>query len=58
VINDMFKPFSTAKKDGSGLGLAIVKRIVEGFGGEVSCQNLEGRGASIKIILPLDIEVT
>ncbi len=58
VINDIFKPFSTAKKDGSGLGLAIVKRIIEGFGGEISCRNLEDGGAAITIILPLNIEVT
>ena len=58
VINDIFKPFSTAKKDGSGLGLAIVKRIVEGFGGEISCHNLEDGGAEITIILPLNTEVT
>ena len=57
VISDIFKPFSTAKKDGSGLGLAIVKRIVEGFGGEISCRNLEESGAVITIILPLNIEV-
>jgi signal transduction histidine kinase len=56
VIDDIFKPFSTAKKDGSGLGLAIVKRIIEGFGGEISCRNLEDGGAAIAIILPLNVE--
>jgi len=52
VIEDMFKPFSTAKRDGSGLGLAIVKKIVENLGGEVSGYNLDGRGAAIAIVLP------
>jgi len=56
VIKDMFKPFSTTKKDGSGLGLAIVRRIVEGLGGKVSGQNLAGGGAAIAIILPFSIE--
>ncbi len=56
VIKDMFRPFSTTKKDGSGLGLAIVKRIVEGLGGEVSGQNLAQGGAAITILLPLSIE--
>jgi two-component system sensor histidine kinase PilS (NtrC family) len=55
VIKDMFKPFSTAKKDGSGLGLAIVKKIVENLGGEVSGYNLQGGGAAISIVLPLSI---
>ncbi len=52
VIEDMFKPFSTAKKNGSGLGLAIVKKIVENLGGEVSGYNIQGGGAAISIILP------
>ncbi len=56
VIEDMFKPFSTAKKDGSGLGLAIVKKIVENLGGEVSGYNLQGGGAAISIVLPLSVE--
>jgi two-component system sensor histidine kinase PilS (NtrC family) len=56
VIDDMFKPFSTAKKDGSGLGLAIVKKIVENLGGEVSGYNLQGGGAAICIVLPPSVE--
>jgi len=56
VIQDMFKPFSTAKKDGSGLGLAIVKKIVENLGGEVSGYNLQSGGAAISIVLPVSVE--
>jgi two-component system sensor histidine kinase PilS (NtrC family) len=56
VIKDMFKPFSTTKKDGSGLGLAIVKRIVEGLEGTVSGENLPGGGAAISITLPVSNE--
>ena len=56
IAKDIFKPFSTTKKDGSGLGLAIVRRIVEGLGGEVSGENLAGGGAAITILLPLSIE--
>ncbi|MFW6147144.1 MAG: two-component system sensor histidine kinase NtrB [Thermodesulfobacteriota bacterium] len=56
VLGEMFKPFSTAKKNGSGLGLAIVKKIVESLGGEVSGYNLQGKGAAISIVLPLSIE--
>jgi len=56
VMEDMFQPFSTAKKNGSGLGLAIVKKIVESLGGEVSGYNLQGEGAAISIVLPLSIE--
>ncbi len=44
IARDIFKPFSTSKKDGSGLGLAIVKRIVEGLGGEISGKNVASGG--------------
>jgi len=56
LIEEMFKPFSTTKRNGSGLGLAIVKRIVEGLEGKVLGQNLARGGAAITIILPLSIE--
>lgn len=56
VLKDMFRPFSTTKKDGSGLGLGIVKRIVESLDGKVSGQNLAGGGVVITVILPLSME--
>jgi two-component system sensor histidine kinase PilS (NtrC family) len=56
IAKDIFKPFSTTKKDGSGLGLAIVKRIVEGLGGKVSGENLPSGGAAITILLPVSIK--
>jgi two-component system sensor histidine kinase PilS (NtrC family) len=56
IMEDMFKPFFTAKKNGSGLGLAIVKKIVDSLGGEVSGYNREGEGAAISIVLPLCLE--
>jgi len=56
IAKDIFKPFSTTKKDGSGLGLAIVKRIVESLGGEISGESLGSKGTMITILLPLSIE--
>ena len=56
ISKDIFKPFSTTKKDGSGLGLAIVKRIVEGLGGKVSGENLAREGTTITIRLPVSID--
>jgi two-component system sensor histidine kinase PilS (NtrC family) len=56
IAKDIFKPFSTTKKDGSGLGLAIVKRIVEGLGGKVSGENLAREGTTITIRLPVSID--
>ena len=56
IAKDIFKPFSTTKKDGSGLGLAIVKRLVEGLGGKVSGENLAREGTTITIRLPVSID--
>jgi len=56
IAKDIFKPFSTTKKDGSGLGLAIVKRLVEGLDGKVSGENLAREGTTITIILPVSID--
>jgi len=56
ISKDIFKPFSTTKKDGSGLGLAIVKRLIEGLGGNVSGKNAARKGTRISIHLPVSID--
>jgi two-component system sensor histidine kinase PilS (NtrC family) len=56
ISKDIFKPFSTTKKDGSGLGLAIVKRLIEGLGGNVSGKNAARKGTRISIRLPVSID--
>jgi signal transduction histidine kinase len=37
---------------GTGLGLSIVKAIVEGHGGGVGAESVEGEGATFRITLP------
>jgi signal transduction histidine kinase len=49
----VFEPFFTTKPTGTGLGLAIVRRLVEGHGGEVLIENLDGRGARVTVEIPL-----
>lgn len=50
IIDRLFEPFFTTRKEGTGLGLSIAKRIIEQHGGamEVSCD----KGACFSIILP------
>jgi two-component system sensor histidine kinase ChvG len=48
-----YRPDEPHARDGhTGLGLAIVKAIVEGYGGTVAAENLEGGGARVEVRLP------
>ncbi len=41
------------RQGGVGLGLALVKEIVEAYGGRVSVQSRQGRGATFTVSLPV-----
>ncbi|MFZ5443944.1 MAG: sensor histidine kinase [Myxococcota bacterium] len=55
VLPRLFEPFFTTKEPGkgTGLGLALSREYVESFGGSLSVQNVEPRGAEFTILLPL-----
>ncbi|MBX7137095.1 MAG: hypothetical protein K1X83_03855 [Oligoflexia bacterium] len=50
LLDKIFEPFVTSRKEGTGLGLAIVRQIVEQHGGSISCHNCGG--AEFVICLP------
>ncbi|MDF1613534.1 ATP-binding protein [Desulfurivibrio dismutans] len=50
---EIFNPFYTTKKSGSGLGLAVSYGIVQALGGEITVDSQPGRGAAIKVRLPV-----
>jgi len=54
VLRRALEPFYTAGKEmGTGLGMAIAARIVEGHGGAMEIESAEGKGTTVRILLPL-----
>ncbi len=53
LIETIFNPFVTTKRDGVGLGLAIVSRIVDRHGGRMTVESQPGEGSVFHICLPL-----
>jgi len=53
-LAQIFDPYVTSKSKGTGLGLAIVKKLVEEHMGSIEAENIENKGALIRIHLPLN----
>jgi nitrogen fixation/metabolism regulation signal transduction histidine kinase len=51
VIENIFVPFFTTKKDGSGIGLSLSKQILRKHGGNLEVISSEGDGATFIITL-------
>jgi two-component system C4-dicarboxylate transport sensor histidine kinase DctB len=56
LMEPIFQPFFTGKRNGTGLGLGISREIVGDYGGTLSVQPGPLGGASFVVTLPLDQE--
>ncbi|MBV8544379.1 MAG: PAS domain S-box protein [Acidobacteria bacterium] len=52
IIDDIFEPLFTTKRNGTGLGLAIARRLIEGHGGMLTCENLPEGGSAFHLLVP------
>ena len=52
-LQNIFQPFFTTKKKGTGLGLCIVKKIMDAHRGTVSVSSEEGKGTTVRLVLPV-----
>jgi signal transduction histidine kinase len=60
IFTKFFRSEKAIKKntEGSGLGLYVVKSYVEGWGGTVSVNSIEGQGATFTLTIPLNHKKT
>ena len=56
-IKKLFSPFFSAPFKGLGLGLPIARKIIEVHRGRIKIDSTPGKGTSLKIFLPLTLDV-
>jgi PAS domain S-box-containing protein len=52
ILDRIFEPLFTTKRNGTGLGLAIARRLIEGHGGMLTAENLSEGGSAFHLLVP------
>lgn len=58
ILGKLWSPLFTTKAKGMGFGLAICRRFVEAHGGCVSVDSVVGEGTTVRVDLPLALDMT
>lgn len=53
LIDKIFEPFFSTKREGLGLGLPLAKKVIEEHGGRIEFKSTLGKGSEVKIYLPV-----
>jgi signal transduction histidine kinase len=53
ILEKIFNPFVTTRKNGFGIGLAISNTIIERHDGKIWAENIDGGGAKFSFSLPI-----
>ena len=53
MLERLFSPFATTKREGLGFGLPISRRIIEAHGGVLSAESAPDGGAIFRFTLPV-----
>ena len=57
LVEKIFHPYFTTKRDGTGIGLAIARQVIQGHQGTISVENDPQGGAAFRIRIPLSGEM-
>ncbi len=52
IVNRVFEPYFTTKKQGTGLGLSVISSIVNNYGGDIHFSSKAGEGSLFKVYIP------
>jgi CheY-like chemotaxis protein len=52
ILDRIFEPLFTTKRNGTGLGLTIARRMIEGHGGMLTAENRPEGGSAFHLLVP------